>query len=153
MCLLHWSGACFLTDCSASCCWRAGRSLKRRMGRKKMSKRFRRGCRRLRRDGGSSRLGIWRNVCILSLRRCGGCGADAYPFCLDWDILFADDEREANPATFKFIQNALAWRNKDGGGQKGGMLAELLAEEEEESDEEDGEGDEDDSNGGDRMQD
>ena len=75
--------------------------------------------------------------------------------CLDWDILFADDEREANPATFKFIQNALAWRNKDGSGQKGGMLAELLAQEEE-SDEEDGDGDEDEeksSNGGDRMQD
>ncbi|CAG8754608.1 2659_t:CDS:2, partial [Acaulospora colombiana] len=34
-----------------------------------------------------------------------------------WDILFADDEREANPATYKFIQNALAWRNKEGGGK------------------------------------
>src|ERR1700689_1357913 len=124
------------------------------MGRKKMSKGFRLGCRRLRRDGGSSRLGIWRNVRIFGWSlRCGG--PNHLFFCLDWDILFADDEREANPATFKFIQNALAWRNKDGGGQKGGMLAELLAQEEE-SDEEDADGEEDEdksSDGGDRMQD
>jgi len=66
--------------------------------------------------------------------------------------LFADDEREANPATFKFIQNALAWRNKDGAGQKGSMLAELLAQEEE-SDEEEEEDDEKSSNEGDRMRD
>jgi crooked neck len=80
----------------------------------------------------------------------------------DWDILFADDEREANPATFKFIQNALAWRSKGSGGQRGGMLAELLAQEEESDEDEDGDGDGDgdgdedgekSSNGGDRMQD
>jgi len=57
----------------------------------------------------------------------------------DWDILFADDEREANPATFKFIQNALAWRNQDGGARKS-MLDELLQEED--SDEEKSSGDE-----------
>jgi len=59
--------------------------------------------------------------------------------CTDWDILFADDEREANPATFKFIQNALAWRNQDGGARKS-MLDELLQEED--SDEEKSSGDE-----------
>lgn len=55
----------------------------------------------------------------------------------DWDILFADDEREANPATFKFIQNALAWRSKEGGGGiSSGLLATLLAEDKEESSDE-----------------
>ncbi|EIW53799.1 TPR-like protein [Trametes versicolor FP-101664 SS1] len=28
----------------------------------------------------------------------------------DWDIVFADDEREANPTTFKFLQMAHAWK-------------------------------------------
>ncbi|KAG8832668.1 NineTeen Complex (NTC) component, partial [Serendipita sp. 399] len=59
-----------------------------------------------------------------------------------WDILFADDEREANPATFKFIQNALAWRNKDGTAKTGGMLAELLAEGDDDDDDESDSGDE-----------
>jgi crooked neck len=30
----------------------------------------------------------------------------------DWDMVFADDERESNPAPFLFLQNALAWKNK-----------------------------------------
>jgi hypothetical protein len=72
---------------------------------------------------------------------------------IDWDILFADDEREANPATFKFIQNALAWKNKEGVG-KASMLDELLAEEDsEEEDEDEDEDDEKSSNEGDRMRD
>lgn len=57
----------------------------------------------------------------------------------DWDILFADDEREANPATFKFIQNALAWRVKEGGGGMD-LSAALLAQDDDEDDEEDAEG-------------
>jgi len=73
---------------------------------------------------------------------------------VDWDILFADDEREANPATFKFIQNALAWRSKEGGVSKPGMLAGLLAEEESSDEEKDADGDEEKSSiGEDRMQD
>ncbi|KAK7020492.1 Pre-mRNA splicing factor [Favolaschia claudopus] len=37
----------------------------------------------------------------------------------DWDMLFADDERESNPTSFKFLQMAHAWKNsqaKTGGG-------------------------------------
>ena len=64
----------------------------------------------------------------------------------DWDILFADDEREANPATFKFIQNALAWRMKDGGGMD--LSSALLAQDGEEEDEDD----EKSSNEGDQRQ-
>lgn len=30
----------------------------------------------------------------------------------DWDMVFADDERESNPTTFKFLQNAHAWAQK-----------------------------------------
>lgn len=63
----------------------------------------------------------------------------------DWDILFADDEREANPATFKFIQNALAWRMKDGGMD---LSAALLAQDDEEEEEDD----EKSSNEGDQRQ-
>ncbi|KAN0091262.1 hypothetical protein V8E55_004828 [Tylopilus felleus] len=37
----------------------------------------------------------------------------------DWELVFADDEREVNPASFKFLQMAHAWKNsqaKKGGG-------------------------------------
>lgn len=30
---------------------------------------------------------------------------------LDWELVFADDEREANPTSFKFLQMAHAWKN------------------------------------------
>ena len=30
----------------------------------------------------------------------------------DWDIVFADDERESNPTSFKFLQMAHAWAAK-----------------------------------------
>jgi len=66
----------------------------------------------------------------------------------DWDILFADDEREANPATFKFIQNALAWRMKDGGGMD--LSAALLAQDDDDDEEEEEEDDEKSSNEGDQ---
>lgn len=29
----------------------------------------------------------------------------------DWELVFADDEREANPTSFKFLQMAHAWKN------------------------------------------
>lgn len=32
-------------------------------------------------------------------------------FYIDWDMLFADDEREANPTSFKLLQMAHAWKN------------------------------------------
>lgn len=52
----------------------------------------------------------------------------------DWDLVFADDEREANPTSFKFLQMAHAWKAKTagagagaaGGGAKG-MLAGFVA--------------------------
>ncbi|KAG5643682.1 hypothetical protein DXG03_000515 [Asterophora parasitica] len=28
----------------------------------------------------------------------------------DWDLVFADDKREANPTSFKFLQMAHAWK-------------------------------------------
>jgi crooked neck len=30
----------------------------------------------------------------------------------DWDLVFADDEREAHPASFKLLQMAHAWKGK-----------------------------------------
>ncbi|CAK5264928.1 unnamed protein product [Mycena citricolor] len=33
----------------------------------------------------------------------------------DWDMVFADDERESNPTTFKFLQMAHAWKTAQGG--------------------------------------
>lgn len=30
---------------------------------------------------------------------------------LDWELVFADDERESNPTSFKFLQMAHAWKN------------------------------------------
>lgn len=29
----------------------------------------------------------------------------------DWEMVFADDEREANPTSFKFLQMAHAWKS------------------------------------------
>ncbi|KIY53264.1 protein prenylyltransferase [Fistulina hepatica ATCC 64428] len=34
----------------------------------------------------------------------------------DWDLVFADDEREANPTSFKFLQMAHAWKAKQAAG-------------------------------------
>lgn len=46
---------------------------------------------------------------------------------LDWDMIFADDEREANPTTFKFLQMAHEWsqRNKKSGGAPPALLGSL----------------------------
>lgn len=32
----------------------------------------------------------------------------------DWELVFADDERDANPTTFKFLQMAHAWKSSQG---------------------------------------
>lgn len=42
---------------------------------------------------------------------------------LDWELVFADDEREVNPASFKFLQMAHAWKSTQG--KKGGPSAVL----------------------------
>ena len=42
---------------------------------------------------------------------------------LDWELVFADDEREVNPASFKFLQMAHAWKNAQG--KKGGRTTTL----------------------------
>ncbi|KAL4253710.1 crooked-neck family protein [Abortiporus biennis] len=42
----------------------------------------------------------------------------------DWDMVFADDERESNPATFKLLQMAHAWKaQKAGNGPLSGFTA------------------------------
>jgi crooked neck len=38
----------------------------------------------------------------------------------DWDLVFADDERESNPTTFKFLQMAHAWRQHQAASKAGG---------------------------------
>jgi crooked neck len=38
---------------------------------------------------------------------------------LDWDLVFADDERESNPTSFKFLQMAHAWKQAQAAGGKG----------------------------------
>ena len=37
----------------------------------------------------------------------------------DWDLVFADDERESNPTSFKFLQMAHAWKQTQGKGGAG----------------------------------
>jgi crooked neck len=37
----------------------------------------------------------------------------------DWDLVFADDERESNPTSFKFLQMAHAWKQTQGKGGPG----------------------------------
>ncbi|KAF9445713.1 protein prenylyltransferase [Macrolepiota fuliginosa MF-IS2] len=51
----------------------------------------------------------------------------------DWDLVFADDEREANPTSFKFLQMAHAWKRNQAAGttsgtsSAGGMLSGFVA--------------------------
>lgn len=44
------------------------------------------------------------------------------PNTIDWDMAFPDDEREANPASFKFLEMAHKWKSAGGGA---GLLAGL----------------------------
>jgi crooked neck len=55
-----------------------------------------------------------------------------YLLLLDVEWVFADDERESNPTTFKFMAMAHAWKmsqakNNDGGSGGGGGTANLLS--------------------------
>ena len=43
---------------------------------------------------------------------------------VDWDMAFPDDEREANPASFKFLEMAHKWKRAQASGG-GGLLAGL----------------------------
>lgn len=38
------------------------------------------------------------------------------PHLTDYVLVFADDEKESNPSTFKFLQMAHAWKQAAGGG-------------------------------------
>jgi crooked neck len=50
---------------------------------------------------------------------------------VDWDFVFADDEREAHPTSFKFMQMAHAWKQSQakagGAGGTSGLLAGFTA--------------------------
>jgi crooked neck len=46
----------------------------------------------------------------------------------DWEMVFADDERESNPTSFKFLQMAHAWataRKSDGASAPSASAASL----------------------------
>ena len=43
----------------------------------------------------------------------------AHSILTDWDLVFADDERESNPTSFKFLQMAHAWKQTQGKGGAG----------------------------------
>ncbi|KAF8134541.1 hypothetical protein EV363DRAFT_1257762 [Boletus edulis] len=45
----------------------------------------------------------------------------------DWELVFADDEREVNPASFKFLQMAHAWKSAQGQGLKKGGGSTVLS--------------------------
>jgi len=40
----------------------------------------------------------------------------SWNYFTDWDFVFADDERDANPTSFKFLQMAHAWKAAQKGG-------------------------------------
>ena len=46
----------------------------------------------------------------------------------DWDLVFPDDEREANPTSFKFLQMAQAWAAQKNGGNSSLLLSGLVAQ-------------------------
>ncbi|EIN14434.1 protein prenylyltransferase [Punctularia strigosozonata HHB-11173 SS5] len=53
----------------------------------------------------------------------------------DWEMVFADDERENNPTSFKFFQVAHAWKSKVAGSGLTGFTASLASQDEESSEE------------------
>ncbi|KIL71370.1 hypothetical protein M378DRAFT_114458 [Amanita muscaria Koide BX008] len=46
----------------------------------------------------------------------------------DWDLVFPDDEREANPTSFKFLQMAQAWAAQKNGSAGSSLLSGLVAQ-------------------------
>ncbi|EIM87553.1 pre-mRNA-splicing factor CLF1 [Stereum hirsutum FP-91666 SS1] len=67
----------------------------------------------------------------------------------DYDYIFADDERESNPTSFKFLQMAHAWKASGGGGLLSGFTASAANAKDDESEEESDEDDEKSSKAGD----
>jgi crooked neck len=68
----------------------------------------------------------------------------------DWEMVFADDERESNPTSFKFLQMAHAWKNSQGsGGALSGFTAASSAPAQQDQDMDDGTSDVASSHGGD----
>ena len=64
----------------------------------------------------------------------------------DWDFVFADDERESNPTSFKFMQMAHAWKQAQaktaaagGSGVLSGFAAAKTAQESDEEEDEESE--------------
>lgn len=60
----------------------------------------------------------------------------------DWDLVFPDDERDANPTTFKFFQAAQAWAAQRGSGEEGGLSYDMPSDSEGEDDDDVDEADE-----------
>ncbi|AAW41086.1 hypothetical protein CNBA6540 [Cryptococcus deneoformans B-3501A] len=59
-----------------------------------------------------------------------------------WDLVFPDDEREANPTSFKFFQAAQAWaQQRAGQGEEGGLSYDLPSDSEDENEDGDEDGD------------
>jgi hypothetical protein len=44
-----------------------------------------------------------------------------YLFISNWDLVFADNERESNPTLFKFMQMAHAWKQVQKGASEKGI--------------------------------
>lgn len=64
--------------------------------------------------------------------------------------MFPDDERDANPTTFKFFQAAQAWAAQRGSGEDGGLSYDMPSDSEdgdEEEDADEAEGDDVEKNG------
>ncbi|ODN82890.1 pre-mRNA-splicing factor CLF1 [Cryptococcus amylolentus CBS 6039] len=66
-----------------------------------------------------------------------GSGMEEY-----WDLIFPDDEKEANPTTFKFFQAAQEWAAKRGaqGEESGGLSYDMPSDSDDDDDGEAGEG-------------
>ncbi|RXK38500.1 pre-mRNA-splicing factor CLF1 [Tremella mesenterica] len=60
-----------------------------------------------------------------------------------WDLVFPDDEKDANPATHKFFQAAQAWAAQRNGVASGGLSYDLPDSDEEDEDEDEQEKEED----------
>lgn len=69
-----------------------------------------------------------------------------------WDLVFPDDERDANPASYKFFQAAQEWKAKQAssGVAQGALGAGGLSYDMSDSDDSDGSDDEEDGGEGDK---
>lgn len=58
-----------------------------------------------------------------------------------WDLVFPDDEKEANPSTFKFFQAAQQWASQRTGEAAAGGLSYDMSDSDSDDDDEDEDGD------------